>query len=162
MKGERLMKRKRTVLAISAVLVLVIVGAVLLAAAPISAATPGKEFVETVWAFEEAFQGGDVNEIIEFYAEDAISLPPGYPASVGQDTIRADLEWFFSEFDLEREFALADYEVVGNYGTRLGEWTQTLTPKAGGDPIVEVGRCILGWEKIQGEWKVVWEIWNTY
>jgi hypothetical protein len=37
-----------------------------------------------------------------------------------------------------------------------------VTPVDGSEPITEIGRCVLGWEKINGEWKVVWEIWNTY
>ena len=157
------MLRKRYVLAITVLLVLVILGAYQLAAAPISAATPGKGFVETVWAYEEAFRSGDVSQIIEFYAPDAISLPPGYPASEGREIIEADLTWFFDEFTLvERDFVLADYEVVGNYATRLGTWTQTLTHNPSGESFTEVGRCILGWNKIHGQWKVVWEIWNTY
>lgn len=156
------MKHKRAVLAISVILVLLIVGAVLLVASPISAATPGEKFVETLWGYEYAFQANDVDKVIEFYAQEAISLPPGFPPSVGREAIEADLRWFFDEFTLDRSFVLVDYEVAGNYATRLGEWTQTLTPKAGGDPIPEVGRCVVGWEKIQGEWKVVWEIWNTY
>ena len=125
-------------------------------------ATSGQKFVDTVWAYEAAFQAGDVDQLIEFYAPDAVSLPPGFPASVGKEAIEADLRWFFGEYELERDFALADYEIAGNYATRLGEWRQTLTPKSGGDPIVETGRCILGFAKMQGEWKVVWEIWNTY
>jgi len=161
-KGEGQMVRKRYVLAITVLLVLLGLGAYQLAAAPLAGATSGKEFVETLWAYEKVFQAGDVDQVIEFYALDAISFPPGYPPSEGRDAIEADLRWFFGEFDLDREFALVDYEVAGNYATRLGEWTQTLTPKADGDPIVEVGRCILGWNKINGEWKVVWEIWNTY
>jgi ketosteroid isomerase-like protein len=123
---------------------------------------PQEKFVDTVWAYEEAFQAGDVDQLIKFYAPDAISLPPGFPASVGREAIEADLRWFFDEFELERDFALVDYEIAGNYATRLGEWTQTLTPRAGGDPIVETGRCIVGFEKMRGRWKVVWEIWNTY
>jgi ketosteroid isomerase-like protein len=103
-----------------------------------------------------------VDQIIKFYATDAVSLPPGYPASVGRDAIEADLSYFFGEFALERDFELADYDVAGNYATRLGEWTQTLTPHGGGDEIVETGRCMLGWSNLDGEWKIVWEIWNTF
>ena len=121
-----------------------------------------RKFVDTVWAFEEAFQASDVDQLIEFYASDAVSLPPGLPASVGKETIEADLRWFFAEFELEREFDLVDYEVAGTYATRLGQWTQTLTPRSGGDPISEIGRCIVGFEKVRGEWLIVWEIWNTY
>jgi ketosteroid isomerase-like protein len=144
------------------VLILLVLGAYQLANTPISEADSGKEFVDTLWAYEKAFQAGDVDRVIEFYAQDAVSLPPGFPPSEGREQIEADLRWFFGEFALDRDFVLVDYEVVGNYATRLGEWTQVLTPKVGGDPIPETGRCILGWRKIKGEWKVVWEIWNTY
>jgi ketosteroid isomerase-like protein len=89
-------------------------------------------------------------------------MPPGFPVSTGKEAIEADLRAFFDEFDLEREFTLVDYEVTGEVATRTGEWTQTLTPKAGGDPIVETGRCVLGFKKVGDEWKVAWEIWNTY
>lgn len=156
------MLRSRHVLAITVVLVVLILGAYQLSNAPALGEDSGEKFVDTVWAYEEAFQAGEVDRVIEFYAPDAVSLPPGYPPSVGREAIEADLTGFFSEFDLEREFDLVDYEVAGDNATRLGEWTQTLTPKAGGDPIVETGRCVLGWRKINGEWKVVWEIWNTY
>ena len=128
------------------------------------ALAPGGEdqFREAVMATENAFQSGDVDRIIEFYAEDAISMPPGFPVSIGKDAIEADLRFFFDEFALEREFTLVDYEIAGDYATRWGEWTQTLTPKAGGDPVIETGRCTLGWKRFGDEWKVVWEIWNTY
>jgi ketosteroid isomerase-like protein len=121
-----------------------------------------QSFLRTVWAFEEAFQRGDVDQIIGFYAPHAVDYPPGFPPSEGREAIEADLRWFFGEFDLDREFDLVDYRVAGNYGTRLGEWTQTLTPTAGGDPIDETGRCMVGFERKRGQWKVVWEIWNYY
>ena len=120
-----------------------------------------EQFVEAAMANEDAFQSGDVDQIIEFYAEDAVSMPPGFPISSGKEAIEADLRFFFEEFSLDREFTLVDYEVTGEYATRTGEWTQTLTPKAGGDPIVETGRCVLGFKKVDDEWKVAWEIWNT-
>lgn len=81
---------------------------------------------------------------------------------MGKEAIKASYQAFFDAYAFERDFKLAGIKIEGNTATRFGEWTQVLTPKAGGDPITEVGRCIVGFEKIKGEWKVVWEIWNTY
>lgn len=120
------------------------------------------EFVAAVMAAEAAFQSEDAARAASHYAEDAVSMPPGFPPSYGREEIEADFQFLFDGFDLEREFTLADYEVSGNRGVRRAEWTQTLTPTDGGEPFVETGRCVLGFEKIDGEWKVVWEIWNTY
>jgi ketosteroid isomerase-like protein len=121
-----------------------------------------EQFREAVMEVENAFQSGDVDRIIEYYAEDAISMPPGFPTSIGREAIEADLRFFFDEFTMDREFTLVDVDMRGDYATRRGEWTQILTPKASGEPIVEVGRCVLGFKKVNDEWKVAWEIWNTY
>lgn len=94
------------------------------------------------------------------FAEDAVSIAPGYPPTMGKEAIEGDFRSFFEEYELEREFTLVSYEFDGDDGTRLGEWTQVVTPKAGGDSFTEVGHCILGFKKTDGEWKEVWEIWN--
>ena len=48
-----------------------------------------EQFVEAAMANENAFQSGDVDRIIEFYAEDAVSMPPGFPTSVGTNLPRS-------------------------------------------------------------------------
>jgi len=121
-----------------------------------------EQFRKSVLAAEEAFQSGNVDRIIGYYADDAISNPPGFPVSKGKTAIKADLQTYFDTYAMKRDFKLISVDVAGDYATRYGEWSQTLTPKAGGDPITETGRCVLGWKKVNGEWKVAWEIWNTY
>jgi ketosteroid isomerase-like protein len=39
---------------------------------------------------------------------------------------------------------------------------QTHFARSAGLTAEQTGRCILGWKKITGEWKVVWQIFNTY
>jgi len=121
-----------------------------------------EQFKKHVLEEEQVFQSGDVNRIAEYYADDAISNPPGVPVSTGKTAIKADLQAYFDTYAMKRDFKLISVDVAGDYATRYGEWSQTLTPKAGGDPVTETGRCVLGWKKVNGEWKVAWEIWNTY
>ena len=121
-----------------------------------------EQFRKFVLEEEQVFQSGDVDRIAEYYADDAISNPPGAPVSTGKTAIKADLQAYFDTYSLKRDFKLISVDVAGDYATRYGEWSQTLTPKAGGDPVTETGRCVLGWKKVNGEWKVAWEIWNTY
>ena len=115
-----------------------------------------------VWTYEEAYQAGDVDKIMTLYADDVVSLPPGFPKTVGKADVEAGFREFFDTFSMKRDFELVNVDVFGDRATRLGEWTQTLTPKDGGEPIVETGRCILGYKQVGDEWKVAWEIWNTY
>jgi uncharacterized protein (TIGR02246 family) len=127
-----------------------------------AAAELEKQIEEAVWTYEEALQSGDLERLMGLYADDVVSLPPGFPKTEGKADLEASLQEFFDAYAIERDFELVNVQVAGDTATRLGEWTQTLTPKDGGAPIVETGRCILGYEKVGNEWKVAWEIWNTY
>jgi ketosteroid isomerase-like protein len=155
-------------------LALCLVSALLLACQPIrpeavvqadsgtNAAEEEAQLIEAALALEEAYQNEDLERVLAFYADDALSHAPGFPTDVGKEAIKTAYEAYFDAYDLQRDFQLAGVEVNGEYATRTGEWTQVLTPKDGGEPITEIGRCVLGWKKVNGEWKVVWEIWNTY
>lgn len=119
-------------------------------------------FEKAAMGLEYAYQKEDLEATLAYYADDAISQPPGYRTDVGKDAIRASYQSFYETYDMKRDFKLAGLKIVGNTGTRFGEWTQVLTPKDGGEVITETGRCVVGFEKIDGEWKVTYEIWNTY
>jgi len=127
-----------------------------------SAQSEEAAFTKAALGLEEAYQAEDLERTINFYADNAVSQPPGFRTDVGKAAIRASYQSFYDTYALKRDFKLAGIKIEGNTATRFGEWTQVLTPKAGGDPITEVGRCVVGFQKIDGEWKVVWEIWNTY
>ncbi len=119
-------------------------------------------FLEVAMGLEEAYQRADLDGVVEYYAEDALSYAPGYPTDVGQEAIRTAYQGFFDAYDMDREFTLSGIEMQGDFAIRHGEWTQVLTPKDGGEPITETGRCAVAFQKVDGEWKVAWEIWNTY
>lgn len=129
------------------------------------AADPAAEqanFVEAALALEEAYQAEDLETVVNFYAENAISYAPGFPSDVGQEAIRGVYQDYFETYELTRDFQLVDVTINGDFATRTAEWTQILNPRDGSETITEVGRCVLGWQKVEGEWKVIWEIWNTY
>jgi ketosteroid isomerase-like protein len=152
------------------ILTLWLVGALLSACQPIrpeatmaqAALSEEEQFVAVALALEEAYQSEDLEGVLAFYADNALSHAPGFPTDVGKEAIKTAYEAYFDMYDLQRDFQLAGVELRGDYATRTGEWTQVVTPVDGSEPITEIGRCVLGWEKINGEWKVVWEIWNTY
>lgn len=121
-----------------------------------------EQFTKVAMGLEEAYQAGDLDRTIAYYADDAISQPPGFPTSHGKEAIKADYKAFFDTYNLRRDFKLAGVTIDGNTATRFGDWTQVLTPKDGSAPTTEVGRCVVGFKKVNGEWKVAYEIWNTY
>jgi len=151
-------------------LLLLLVAALLAACQPVrsaaelQAAGPSEQeqFTKAAMGLEEAYQEGDLERTIAYYADDAVSSPPGFPSSYGKEAIKADYKAFFDAYNFTRDFKLAGVTIDGNTATRFGEWTQVLTPRDGSAPTTEIGRCIVGFKKVDGEWKVAWEIWNTY
>jgi ketosteroid isomerase-like protein len=123
---------------------------------------PEAQFTEVVFAVEAAAQSGDVDRIMEFYADDVVTILPGMAPLVGKEAVRADWEYFFDTFTLDRDAELVWVDVSGDTAVRRMEWTNTLTPKDGSDPIVDNGNCIVGFKKVGDEWKIAWEIASTY
>lgn len=87
-------------------------------------------------------------------------MPPGFPALEGIDAIAADLQFIFDEFDARHATAIIDIIFGGDLALERANYTTTLTPKAGGDTMTEVGTHVVVRQKIGDEWKVLWEIWN--
>ena len=123
---------------------------------------PEAQFIEAVFAVEEAAQANDVDRLMEFYADDVVTILPGLAPLEGKDAVRADWEYFFDTYTYDRDSELVYADVSGDKAVRRMAWTNTLTPKDGSDPIVETGNCVVGFKKVGDEWKIAWEIASTY
>lgn len=111
-------------------------------------------------AWDEAFNAGDLEALMELYAEDAVDMPPGFPAIEGIEAIAGDLEYILGEYDAHHETSIVDIKIGGDLAVERANYTMELTPKAGGETMTEVGKHIVVRQKIDDEWKVLWEIWN--
>jgi len=132
------------------------------AAKPQNANTSAEgQFKQVVLAKEAAYYANDLDHYLSFFAEDTISMPPGALPTEGKAALTADMRGFFDQYKVSGHIKLMSIEMHGDYATRTLQAWDTLTPKAGGDPIINTGSCVAGWKKINGEWKIVWEIWNT-
>jgi len=112
-------------------------------------------------AWEEAYNNGDVDGVVAMHAEDAVVMPPGFPAVVGGDAVRADAEAFFSEFETDHATEIHQIVVEGDIAIERADYTDMLTPKAGGDPIADAGKHIVVYRRgSDGDWKILFAIWN--
>lgn len=118
------------------------------------------EFLAVAIAKEQAYYAKDYEQLVSFYADNVISVPPGAPEVVGKVALAEGLKPFLAENDILGKFTLKQIWVSGDYATRYGEWDEVITPIDGGKPFHQIGRCFLGWQKINGEWKVVSEFIN--
>lgn len=139
--------------------------AVIDAVGPSTASNPAQaqaedEFRAVALAKEQAFYARDVDRVLSFYADNVISVQPETPEIVGKAALAEGLKPAIEGNHIAGKFTLKGIWVSGNYATRYGEWEEVVTPRDGGPAEHYTGRCFLGWEKIDGEWKVVSEFIN--
>jgi ketosteroid isomerase-like protein len=125
--------------------------------APAVSADTGREsqIREASIAWDVAFNAEDLEGIMALYADDSVSMPPGFTTSVGKEQIQADFEFIFGNFDLQHETMIVDILMSGNVAVEQATYEMTE-----GGIVVEAGKHIVVRKKFGRSWKVVKEIWN--
>ena len=115
---------------------------------------------EAVRAQSEGIVGAeaalDVEGSLAFYAEDAIVQPAGAPQIRGREAIAGMYRRFFEGSQLKEFSAKGSHITVSQSGDLAYEYGVNRTVLAGpeGD-LVDVGKYLLVWKKIDGEWLIV-------
>jgi ketosteroid isomerase-like protein len=109
-------------------------------------------------AWDTAFNAENIDQLMALYAEDAVSMPSGFPALEGKEAIRNDFEYIFAEFNYEHETEIVGLLISGNVAVERGQYTLVDTDTG---ETIEAGKHIVVRQKSGNAWKVVWEIWNT-
>jgi uncharacterized protein (TIGR02246 family) len=103
-------------------------------------------------AFQKAVNAGDVDGIVALYRDDAVSYPPDMMVAKGKDAIRKTWTDLFAQYTAKLELVNGSYEEHGNVSIAWGQFTMTLTPKAGGEPMKIEGRYSDTAIKESGKW----------
>jgi uncharacterized protein (TIGR02246 family) len=108
--------------------------------------------------FARAFNTGDFASMAANYVEDAVILPPGAELMRGRSAIQA---FWTSAGEMLSDLKLSaeDVQRLGNEAVReIG----TFTAKTKGQPPQDiVGKYVVVWQKVENEWKLATDIWNT-
>jgi ketosteroid isomerase-like protein len=104
----------------------------------------------------EAFAAKDIDAMTTFYAKDAVLLPPDAPAIFGRDAIRASIQEMFVA-GLAIELEDLEIEVVGNLGYKAGRYRT----RGNDGSLVDRGKYIEIWSKLDGGWVIHRDIWNS-
>jgi uncharacterized protein (TIGR02246 family) len=109
-----------------------------------------------------ALNRGDVEAWADLFAEDGVQMPPHVQANVGRPMIRAWSQGFLHPFHVRFALGVDEVRVSGEWAFELGRYTISLTPKAGGPPIGDVGKYITIYQRHADEsWKMGRDIWNS-
>ena len=130
---------------ISPVLAILAVLAVL--AAPLRAAAPAPAAdLPKITAIEDriqaAFAAGDADAVAAQYTEDAMLMGPDSPSLVGRAAIAELYRKYFKDRKINLKTEVQEAEVAGDWAFLRGVFTITVTPKAGGETIVNHGKYL--------------------
>jgi ketosteroid isomerase-like protein len=127
---------------------------VVAAAAPL-AAQDSDEIRARSAAWAEALNAGDIDALVSLYADDARIMPPNAAAGRGHNAVRKS---FGAMIDANLSGALTSVEaaVAGGIGYHTGNYEITA-----GDAVVDRGKFMEAWRKVDGEWKMAADIWNS-
>jgi uncharacterized protein (TIGR02246 family) len=123
---------------------------------PLALAAPqvkgsGAQAVDEAWL--KAVTANDLDAVMSCYSPDAVLWMPGAPEARGQDAIRSSYAGLFDANTVtDAKVTNAHYQTSGDLSVGWGDFALTLSPKAGGDPVVLTGRFTEIARKKDGGW----------
>lgn len=107
--------------------------------------------------FMEAFNSEDADALAALFTEEGVMLPPNAPAIFGRDAIRAGNREAFAMVDHAIELEDLEIKVEGDLGYKAGRYRV----RTKDDQLIDRGKYIEIWRKVDGQWKIHRDIWNS-
>lgn len=106
---------------------------------------------------------GDLELHTSLYTDDTVKMVPDVPAMFGKEEVRAGMKPLIDNFTIE-EMAIFDVviQVAGDWAFTRCNFTVTMTPKAGGEPLYTDAKDMsIMQRQADGSWKIYWDCWNS-
>jgi uncharacterized protein (TIGR02246 family) len=111
--------------------------------------------------FSAASRSGNVDGMMSIYADDAVLMPPNFPSFRGRDAIRQFWSGFLGQGQIDATVAPDRVIQSGDLAVEIGHYNLKVTPKGGGAPVEDNGKFTLTWQRRDGQWKAVYDIFNS-
>ena len=111
--------------------------------------------------FSAAARAGNVDGMMNTYADDAVLMPPNLPPFRGRDAVR---QYWAGFVGLGQVDATVEGDRViqsGDLAVEIGHYNLKITPKGGGAPIQDNGKFQLTWQRRNGQWMATYDIFNS-
>ena len=127
-------------------------------AAPAPTEADGVRAARAAW--NDAYNAADINRLITLYTEDAVSMAPGVPATIGRPAIKRDLAAFLAKNKVHESAQIQDVRIQGDLAVERANYIAEITPRTG-KAFTERGKHIVTYRRgPDGKWRIQWEIWN--
>jgi len=109
----------------------------------------------------QADMSGDVEGLLAHHTDDVVSMPPGLPAMVGKESLRAYYLEAFAQLSIERlEMTPEETRLAGDWAFSWGRFEETVVP-VGGNAFDVVGKYLFIFHReADGSWKIARMIGN--
>jgi len=111
--------------------------------------------------FSAAATAGNLDGMMAIYADDAVLMPPNFPAFRGRDAVRQFWGGFLGAGKIDATVEADRVIQSGDLAVELGHYNLKITPKGGGAPIEDNGKFTLTWQRRGGQWKGIYDIFNS-
>ncbi len=108
--------------------------------------------------WSKAASNRDLEKTVSFYADDAVAMNPGVPATRGKQAIHALWTDEFKDPATKVSWRAEAVAASGDLGYSRGAYDAVYT--ADGKPVRERGKYLAVWRKQNGTWKVVADMYN--
>jgi ketosteroid isomerase-like protein len=111
--------------------------------------------------FSKAAGTRDAERVASFYAEDAITYPPGMPMAMGRAASQRVWATFFANATFKISWKADHASVDGGLGFTAGTYEDSYKGPDG-KVVKETGKYVCTWAKQKdGSWKAAHDIWNA-
>ncbi len=112
--------------------------------------------------YTQVYNAGQLDKVLDFFADDAITLSPEQAPVRGRDALRRYYQEGFKR-EPRRDLALTSIrvEALGDVLYDAGQWTNSL-PTPDGKSESSSGYYLGVYRKIKGKWKVVANSFNVH
>ena len=109
-----------------------------------------------------AMDAGDLELYVSLHADDIVKMGPDAPATYGKEELRASTKPFFDNFTVVGALYPEEAQVDGDMGFARGTYTLSITPNAGGEPVLVDGKYLtLCKRQADGSWKISHDCYNS-
>jgi ketosteroid isomerase-like protein len=117
---------------------------------------------EVLVQYGVASSTGDLELYMSLHTDDTVKMGPDAPATYGKEELRASTKFLFDNFTIEGASYPEETQVHGDMGFTRGNYTLSIIPKAGGEPILVDGKYLtLCKRQADGSWKISHDCYNS-
>jgi ketosteroid isomerase-like protein len=110
-------------------------------------------------ALERAVHTSNLENVVSWYTDDAVLMPPNEPPVVGKAAIRSRYAELFARMKLTARYEVDEERTAGMFGSLRGRMVGTRSGAAGAED--QDGKFLMLFRRDRGRWLIASMIWNA-